>query len=81
MNLRQLRQSIGHPKTRIFGLALTDEPYGRQEMEQLAAAKRALAKMRQAPRSSTRQSSSVEHPPSQRLCPCTSCWTPPNGVK
>jgi len=38
MNLRQLRQSIGHLKTRIFGLAPTDEPYGRQEMEQLAAA-------------------------------------------
>jgi len=37
MNLRQLRQSIGHLKTRIFGLAPTGEPYGRQEMEQLAA--------------------------------------------
>jgi len=33
-----LQQSIGHLKTRIFGLAPPDEPYGRQEMEQLAAA-------------------------------------------
>ncbi len=40
---------------------------------------RALAKMRQAPRSSARQNSSVEHLPSQRLCPCTSCWTQPTA--
>jgi hypothetical protein len=47
MNLRQFRQSIGHLKTRIFGLAPTDEPYGRQEMEQLAAAIIEYGRMRQ----------------------------------
>ncbi len=47
MNLRYVRQSIGHLKTRIFGLAPTAQPYGRQEMEQLAAAIIEYGRMRQ----------------------------------
>jgi hypothetical protein len=46
MNLRYFRQSIGHLKTRIFGLAPT-QPFGRQEMEQLAAAIIEYGRMRQ----------------------------------
>lgn len=38
MNLTQIRQSIGHLKRRIFGLAKLEQQYGRQEMEELATA-------------------------------------------
>jgi hypothetical protein len=47
MNLRYVRQSIGHLKTRIFGFAPTAQPYGRREMEQLAAATIEDGRMRQ----------------------------------
>lgn len=47
MNLRQFRQSIGHLKTRIFGLAPAEQQYGQQEMEQLTAAIIEYGRMRQ----------------------------------
>jgi hypothetical protein len=47
MNLRQFQQSIGHLKTRMFGLAPAEQQYGRQEMEQLAAAIIEYGRMRQ----------------------------------
>jgi len=47
MNLRYFGQSIGHLKTRTFGLAPTEQPYGREQMEQLAAAIIEYGRMRQ----------------------------------
>ena len=47
MNLTQFRQSIGQLKARIFGFALAEQPYGRQEMEELATAITEYGRMRQ----------------------------------
>jgi|ERR1700675_934780 len=37
MNLKPFRQSIGHLRAKLFKLAPAEQPYGQQEMEQLAA--------------------------------------------
>jgi hypothetical protein len=47
MNLTEIRQSIGHLKTRVFGLAPAEQQYGRQEMEELATAICEYGRMRQ----------------------------------
>ena len=47
MNLAQIRQSIGHLKARVFGLAPAEQQYGRREMEELATAIREYGRMRQ----------------------------------
>jgi len=47
MNLSKIRQSIGHLKTKIFGFASSEEPYGRQDMDQLATAITEFGRMRQ----------------------------------
>jgi hypothetical protein len=46
VNIIQFRQSIGHLKARIFGLA-AEQQYGRQEMEDLATAIIEYGRMRQ----------------------------------
>jgi len=47
MNLSQIRQRIAHLKTRIFGFVSPEQPYGRQEMDELATAITEYGRMRQ----------------------------------
>ena len=47
MNLSKIRQSIRCLKAKIFGFASPEQPYGRQEMDELATAITEYGRMRQ----------------------------------
>jgi hypothetical protein len=47
MNFSNTRRCIGHLKTRIFGFSSPEQPYGAQEMVELATAITEYGRMRQ----------------------------------